>query len=304
MKRRTLIKSALLLGPLLAGEQLLGPEPAEATGLTVRFYDGFIDGGVLQNWVLWIAITGKRASGLAFDPSTGRGIPLIAYRLRGRFHNNRLQLTFFKFEDLEEKTPVGTLVGHLGLSPIGGKPFNDGVLRGSFHLDDPKVDPSEGAFQAGVVPISRFHTDRLAGVYEAQGLDDQGNLLATAEVHIRRGGAFELRNIQVTDLVPADIPVPQRTSGFFGLTGNGALWTVTNSVSPVFRDQQVPHDPEEPETPESPESPVEAILCFCLLCVTVFVSALSPGRERPFIRVLNESCGDFVAQAARRFETL
>jgi hypothetical protein len=253
MKRRTLLKSGLLLGSLLAGEQALNPEPAEA-GLTVVFLDGTIDGGVLENWELWLAITGRRVTGFAFDPEDD----VAGLTLRGRFHQGRVELSIFKLEDLQQENPVGSLSGRFRSRGIGliGKPFHDGVLEGTFHLDDPKDEPSKGEFFARAVPISRFHTDRFAGVYEGQGFDEDGNLLVTAEVRVRRGGAYEIRNIQPTELIPEEIPLPSRLSGFLGVTPEGELWAVASRVPPSFKIgplQEPPH--EEPPHEEPPTTP-------------------------------------------------
>jgi hypothetical protein len=266
MKRRTLLKGGFLLGSLLAGEPLVNPEPAEATGLTVVFFDGTIDGGALENWTLWVAVTGKRAAGLAFNPETVEDDPTGALRLRGRLHQNRLQLTVFNLEDVEETTPVGSLSGRF--RPAGAgliRPgLGPGLLEGTFHLDD----LPEGEFFAESVPISAFHTDRFAGVLEAQRLDEFGGVIVTADLHVQRGGAFELRNIQDTEFFPEGLPLQNRVGGFFGVTAEGQLWVVPTRVPFVVGLTDAP-----------PPLEGQARQC-CLFCDLVFSVPLEeePGR--------------------------
>jgi hypothetical protein len=210
MERRELLRMALGAGATLVVCQLDRPAPAEAARRRkkVRFFSAVLDAAPFAGWTLYLASTGRALRGTLFDPASVGSVPFAGSRVRGTARGRQVTLELFALDDLGFQNPVGS-----GTAALQRR----GVLAGQFSLNG-----NQGAFRAGVVPISRAETARFVGDFFSTVTGPADELLGAAQVTVGRNGTFEVLNLN-TPLGP----VPDRVSGRYGLTAAQELWTVS-----------------------------------------------------------------------------
>lgn len=218
----------------MIGERILGADPAEAAtpDLTpARFFSGTLNGDAISYWTFWVAIAGKRARGFAFNSDTIDSDEPQGYRLNGSYVNNKLNLTFYDLDDVNEVTPVGTLTGL----------YRHVAIRGTYSLAS---DSEAGEFVLSPVPVDKPGTAQLAGTYRGRVEDGEGGVLYNGQLKLRANGTYEITNITQpgTGTEGNGAPPPTRLAGKFSLVVDGQVWICPTAV-PVAPDAPCASDP-------------------------------------------------------------
>lgn len=109
MERRDLLKLGAAFGAALAGAPARADgDTAEASAARLAFFEGALQGEEFAAWTFWLAVVGKRAQGIVYDPATvgGASSELRALRLEGRVDGG-LALHVYRWKDLNHTRPIG-----------------------------------------------------------------------------------------------------------------------------------------------------------------------------------------------------
>ena len=175
MVRRSVLKGVMFGGMVFAGEQVAGPDPAEAKGGPKgQFFTGSLSGENFKNWPLTIGIAGTRARGFARDPEATEEAD-ASLAMSGRLKKGKLVLTLFTADDRRQQTPLGTLQAKIrGSKLTGGLSLTGG---------------SEGTCTANQVRKHAALSRSVAGTYDGEITEGEEGFKAV--VKVKSNGTFE-----------------------------------------------------------------------------------------------------------------